>query len=137
MPALSIEFFLVSRSFTFWQILGVNEANLANAGSGSHGLFAFAGVLSIAAPFAKPFVQHPQSRWLNAAPLGYLVLAAVALLWRISRGSGSSGVDPELAQGVAREVASAMWDALSLGAGAYLLVAAAAFLAFKAIKSRA
>jgi hypothetical protein len=131
-PAFGIDFFLISRSFTFWQILGLNEAALSNGSSGDHGLFALIGLLAIAAPFATPFVQHPRARLLNAAPLGYLVVALLALAWRISSAFDGPGGSAEIPGEVAREIASAAWEAVSIGLGTYVLVAAAGFLALKA-----
>jgi hypothetical protein len=137
LPALSVEFFLVARSFTFWEILGLNVANLANGATSDHGLFAFLGILAIAAPFARPFVVHPQSRWLNAAPLGYLVLALLSFVWRINSAFDGQPASSELARGVAREMASAVWEAISIGAGVYVLLAASIFLAYKAVRASA
>jgi hypothetical protein len=126
----------VSRSFTFWQVLGLNEANLSNPSGGDHGLFSLIGLLAIAAPFAVPFVSHARARLLNAAPLAYLLAAVLGLLWRINSVSGSAGGNSEIARGMAREVASAAWEAVSIGFGTYVLVLTSAFLAYQAHKSR-
>ena len=136
LPIASIEFFLVSRSFTFWQILGINEAALSNPSASDHGLFALIGLVAIAAPFAVPFVQHPRAKMLNAGPLAYLVVAILGLVWRASSAAGQAGANSEIARGMAREVASAAWEALSIGIGAYVLIAATGFLAYQAYKSR-
>jgi hypothetical protein len=137
MSAFSVEFFLVSRSFTFWQILGISEATLSNPAASDHGFFALIGLVAIAAPFAVPFVGHPRAKLLNAAPLAYIVAAIVGLLWRINSASGSAGGNSDFARGMAREVASAAWEALSIGLGTYVLIAATGFLAYQAYKSRA
>lgn len=137
LPAAGIDFLFVSRSFTFWQILGLNGANLADPSASSHGLFALIGILAIALPFAVPFVSHPRAKLLNAAPLAYLVLAILGLAWRVNSASGSAGGNSEIARGMAREIASAAWDAISIGSGTYLLIAATGFLAYQAYKSRA
>lgn len=137
LPAASIDFLFVSRSFTFWQILGLNGANLADPSATSHGLFSLLGVAAIAMPFAVPFVSHPRAKLLNAAPLAYLVLAILSLLWKINSASSGTGGNSEIARGMAREMASAAWDAISIGSGTYLLIAAAGFLAYQAYKSRA
>jgi hypothetical protein len=127
LPAVNITFFTESRSFTFWEILGLDLQNPFNI-TGSHGLFGMLGLLAIAAPFARPFVAHPKASWLNALPLAFVVLAVLRLLYTISRAAGNVGAN--------REVTSFVQDLISLGSGAYILVAAGAFLAFLAFKGR-
>jgi len=127
LPAVNITLFTESRSFTFWEILGLNLENPFNM-TGSHGLFGLLGVLAIAAPFARPFVVHPKASWLNALPLAFVVLAVLRLLYTINRAAGNVGAN--------REVTSFVRDLISLGSGAYILVAAGAFLAFLAVKGR-
>lgn len=136
LPAAGIDFLFVSRSFSFWQILGLDGANLADPSAGSHGLFSLVGLLAIAMPFAAPFVPHPRAKLLNAAPLAYLVMAVLGLIWRISSASTGGSASSEIARGMAREIASAAWDAISIGVGTYILLAATGFLAYQAYKSR-
>jgi hypothetical protein len=78
-----------------------------NMANGSHGLVA------IAAPFAVPFLQHPQAKYLNAMLLAYLVGLQPSLreVW--------AGADA--ADGVFKE----MMRAISIGLGMYVLLAAA------------
>jgi hypothetical protein len=135
LPAIGIDFFLVSRSFTFWEVLGLDGANLANGVTSDHGLFALLGILAIAAPFARPFLSHTRARWLNAGPLAYLLVSILWLVWRIN--SAFDGPASAFGQEVAREMASAIWDTLSLSAGAYVLLAASLFLAFTAVRRTA
>jgi hypothetical protein len=127
LPAVSITFFTESRSFTFWEILGLDLQNPFNL-TGSHGLFGLIGLLAIAAPFARPFVVHPQASWLNAVPLAFVVLAVLRLVYTISRAAGNVGAN--------REVSSFVQELISLGSGAYVLVIAGAFLAFLAYRGR-
>jgi len=68
-------------SFSFWELLGVdfnNPATIANGG-GDHGLFSLLGLLAIAAPFAAPFLRIAWAKYLNAAPLAYLIIALMAI----------------------------------------------------------
>jgi hypothetical protein len=76
-PAASLAGGLVpGSSFTFWDLLGVDFNPQTFAGLGiNHGLFAFIGLLAIAAPFAAPFIKAAWSKYLNAAPIAYIVLA--------------------------------------------------------------
>ena len=92
------------------------------------GLFGLLGLLAIAAPFARPFVVHPKASWLNALPLAFVVLAVLRLLYTINRAAGNVGAN--------REVTSFVQDLISLGSGAYILIAAGAFLAFRAFRGR-
>jgi hypothetical protein len=127
LPAVSITFFTESRSFTFWEILGLNLQNPFNL-IGSHGLFGLLGLLAIAAPFARPFVSHRKAPWLNALPLGFVVLAVARLVYDINRAAGNAGAN--------REVGEFVRELISLGSGAYVLIIAGAFLAFRAFRGR-
>jgi hypothetical protein len=127
LPAITITFFTESRSFTFWEILGLNLQNPFNL-TGSHGLFGLIGLLAIAAPFARPFVVHPKASWLNALPLAFVVLAVGRLLYNINRAAGNVGAN--------EEVTSFVQDLISLGSGGYVLIAAGAFLAYQALRSK-
>jgi hypothetical protein len=127
LPAVNITFFTESRSFTFWEILGLNLQNPFNL-TGSHGLFGLLGLVAIAAPFARPFVVHPKSSWLNALPLAFVLLAVMRLVYTINRAAGNVGAN--------REVTSFVQDLISLGSGAYILVIAGAFLAILAFRGR-
>lgn len=124
LPAVSIESFVTNESLTFWQLLARDLRDPLNL-PGGHGLWAFIGLLAIAAPAAAPFAQHPHARYLNAAPLVYLLLAALKLRWDISRVFD----DPEISK--------AFLDAISFGIGAWVLGLAALFLAAHAFRTRA
>jgi hypothetical protein len=65
-------------SFTFWNLIGTDFKNLESvANGGNHGLFSFLGLLAIAAPFAVPFLRASWSKYLNAAPLAYVVIGLI------------------------------------------------------------
>jgi len=69
-------------SLTFWNLLGVSFNNLETIlrGGSDHGVFAFLGLIAIAAPFAAPFLRSIDwSKYLNAAPLAYLVVASIGV----------------------------------------------------------
>jgi hypothetical protein len=65
-----------------------------------------------------------------------LTRSSRALLSQLTDGLVCVGANSEIARGMAREVASAAWEALSIGIGAYILIAATGFLAYQARKSR-
>jgi hypothetical protein len=67
-------------SYTFWNLIGIDFRNLDSlATGGSHGFFSLIGLIAIAVPFAVPFVHATWSKYLNAAPLGYIVLGLVIM----------------------------------------------------------
>jgi hypothetical protein len=126
LPALTFTIFTESRSFTFWEILGLNLRDPFNV-TGAHGLFGLIGLVAIAAPFARPFVVHPRAHLLNALPLFYVVAAVLRLIYTISRAAGNVGAS--------REVSSFVQEIVSLGSGGYVLILAGAFLAYRSWRS--
>jgi hypothetical protein len=138
LPALSISIFGVSRSFTFWDLLGASFGRQGLA-ERNHGLWALVGLVVLVGPIAAPFLRHPRARLLNAAPLGFLVLTAVKVRWGISSavsdlGAAADQVPPEmrrLASEMARTAAQSISSAISLGWGAYVMAVAAIVLALQ------
>ena len=127
LPAVTITFFTESRSFTFWEILGLNFENPFNL-TGSHGLFGLIGVLAIAAPIARPFIVHPKAAWLNAAPIAFVLLTVARLYYNVNQATGNLGANAE--------VTSFVRELVSLGSGAYVLLIVGAFLAFRAARGQ-
>lgn len=67
-------------SFSFWALLGLDLKNPESVAlGGSHGLFSFLGLLAIAAPFAVPFLRAAWAKYLNAAPLVYIVIGLIVI----------------------------------------------------------
>jgi hypothetical protein len=68
-------------TFTFWNLLGINFNNLENIanGGGSHGLLSFLGLIAIAVPFVAPFLRTSWSKYLNAAPLVFIVIGLITI----------------------------------------------------------
>ena len=140
LPAVKLEFFLLNRSFTFWEYLAMSVTN-PQSPTGSRGLLGLLGMLCIVAPVARPFIQHAKAKFLNAAPLAFIVVAPLLVYWRIAGGIGPIGEPETLAElqrGVQREAAKAMLDSLSPSwFGAIVLVLSAVYLASKAFKREA
>ena len=141
LPAVNLDFFLLNRSFTFWEYLAMSLNN-PQSPTGSRGILGLLGLLCIVAPVARPFVQHAKAKYLNAAPLAFILVAPLMIYWRLAGGIGGSSAEPqtlaELQAGVQREAAKAMLDSLSISwFGAIVLVIPAAFLAMKAFKKDA
>jgi hypothetical protein len=114
LTAVSWTVFVGAKTFTFWELLGVDLSNPLNLGASSHGLFGMIGLLAIAAPVAAPFVRHPQANYLNALPLAYLVIAFLK---------------------IRSDLKEAM-EVLRFGPGIYLLFLAGLVLAWHAYQSR-
>lgn len=145
LPAVTFSMFRVSSSFSAWDVLGRNLGQPSAATS--HGFFALLGLVAIAAPFAGPFLRHPRARLLNAAPLAYLLLAAGKISWGIRAAAdaanqmgraGTAMLGPEM-QGyvdkMTKAAVASMMNAISLGFGLYVLIAAAVVLAAQAFRS--
>ncbi len=78
LPAATVAGGMVaSLSYSFWNLLGVDFGNpmMAMGGGSDHGIFSFIGIAAILAPFIAPFIRVAWSRYLNAAPLGYILIA--------------------------------------------------------------
>src|SRR5712692_3666950 len=71
------------------RVLG-NIGHGLGLGPSSHGLFAFLGLLAIVAPFAAPFIRLPWSKYLNAAPLGFLLLSVPKFWWDARQAVGGA-----------------------------------------------
>jgi hypothetical protein len=68
-------------SLTFWGLLGTdfNDPRQIVAVGNNHGWFAIIGLAALAVPFAAPFVRTAWSRYLNAAPFAYVLIALIAI----------------------------------------------------------
>lgn len=86
MPALTIgqNFSPAPRSFTLWDLVGLDPNTSLEATPANHGLFALLGLLAIAAPFAAPFLRNPKAKFLYATPLVYLVTAVFVICYDLN-----------------------------------------------------
>jgi hypothetical protein len=126
-PALTIGEGLsnASKSFTFWDLVGLDPNTNIVTTPASHGLFGLLGLLAIAAPFGSPFMRNPKARYLYAMPLGYLVIAVFVILSDFNTFFG--------------HIYSSLADAMkvlsfSFGYGTYVLVITSLFLAARVLK---
>jgi hypothetical protein len=115
----------VSGSFTFWHLVGLDPHTDILSASASHGLFGLLGLLSIAAPFARPFVRHPKAGYLYAMPLGFLVIAVLVI--RSSLNTFFEQMGGSLAE-------ASQLVKFSFGLGAYVLAATSVYLAWLVFK---
>jgi hypothetical protein len=119
-PGYKLELgFLGSETFSLWQFLGLD---LQQAGSIEihHGLWALIGLVCISTPFIAPFVKDPRARFANALPLGYSLIAIFAQRSSIIKLVSLSGVDAS--------------SVLSMQIGSYLVLAAGAVIAWRAVQ---
>ena len=138
LPAVKVEFLLLNRSFTFWEFLAMDMTN-PNSPTGSRGLIGLLGMLCLVAPVVRPFVRHAKARYLNAAPLAFIVVGFLLVYWRLSRGAGDVGEDAtiaEMAAGIAREMGKAFLDSMSISPAVVVMLGAAAFLAYLGLKEK-
>jgi hypothetical protein len=126
-PALTLreDISNVSKSFTFWDLVGLDPNTNIVTTPASHGLFGLLGLLAIAAPFGSPFMRNPKARYLYAMPLGYLVIAVFVILSDFNTFFG--------------HIYSSLADAMkvlsfSFGYGTYVLVITSLFLAARVLK---
>lgn len=122
LPAATVSLgFAGSMSFTFWNLLGIDLSNpmtLAE-GTANHGALALLGLVAIAVPFAVPFVKTPWSKYMNAAPLAFTLLAVATLYMQVHK-----ALTP--VQGLGIDVPNPFswsWGIFVLGLGALVLAA--------------
>ena len=138
LPFVKIEFFLLNRTLTFWDFLALDMAN-PQSPTGSRGLIGLLGMLCLVAPVARPFVQHAKARFLNAAPLAFVLAAYLLFYVRFSGGADDVGDNATLAEmtaGLQREAARALLESMSISAAAIVLVGAAGYLAFLGLREK-
>ncbi len=121
MPAASVEGGPLTMSFTFWQLLGIDFNNPQSllAGGSDRGIFGLLGLLCIAAPFAAPFLKVPWARYLNAAPLAFVIVGVIAFRMNVSKVFGDMA-----AAGIPNPF-SWSWGIFVLGLAALVLAAGA------------
>ena len=152
--AVSIDFLGQRASATFYDFLGVlnnpeNGLAALEGRSASAGFYGFIAIVALFAPLLPHFVKS-QKLWLAyCAPGAWMVLAAVIGWWKIRSAmsgatsgaaefgggfGGGGGELQELASGMAREFMNELWNAISIGFGAYLSLAAALYLVYVGVR---
>lgn len=112
-------------SYSFWKLIGIDFNDLQSlATGGSHGFFSLIGLIAIAVPFAAPFVRAKWSKYLNAAPLGYIVLGLIIMFGK------EHSAFKEIVQNAGMNPFS--WSVMTL-----VLLIVAAVLAYEAVKKPA
>jgi len=145
--AVSIDFLGQRQSATFYDFLAVlnnpqNGLAALEGRSASAGLYGFLAIVALFAPLLPHFVKNRRLWLAYCAPGAWMVLAGVFGWWKIrsamseatSAGGLGGGELQELTSGMAREFMNELWNAISIGFGAYLAAAAAIYLAFAGIR---
>lgn len=123
-------------TFTFWQVLGyINSgaeslARRATGGGAGVGIYGIVALAALAGPFVHHFWKERKAHLGALLPL----LLMLFVLWRVFGGLGDAGSDSMAMFGeegaqMAREFRREMRNAVSLGLGFYVSIAAAIYFA--------
>jgi hypothetical protein len=124
-PAMSVGMMGISvMSYTFWNLTGADMGGMGGLTS-SLGFWSLIGFLAIAAPFAAPFLKMAWAKYLNAAPLGFILLTMIKLWWSFHSAMGG-------ANGMLGGAAPSFFDIFSIAWGFYILLLASLALASQA-----
>lgn len=142
LAAVSIEFFGERQSATFYDYLRIlnnpqNGLVALQGGRTGTGLYGFLAIAALLAPLL-PHIVSGRKLWLAyCAPAAFMVLAGVTGWWKLRAatseatsavGSFGGGELQQMASGMAREFMNEIWNAISIGMGAYVAAAAALYL---------
>jgi hypothetical protein len=131
LPAVKIGGF-VSRALSGWDAIGLDPQTQMPT---DHGILSLIAILCLLAPAAVPFLKQTWARWLNTAPLAFLVLAAISVGSTIHSATAAVGNMGEELGGVAgRQMAGQFGPSYSVGVGVYLAMICAVYLATRAFK---
>lgn len=123
-PALTVGMMgITALSFTFWNLTGMEVGGMGGATS-SIGFWSLIGFAAVFAPFAVPFLKVAWAKFLNAAPLGFVLLTLIKIWWSYHSamsGAGMGGAAPSF------------FDLFSFGWGFYILLLASLALASQVI----
>jgi hypothetical protein len=121
--------------FSFWRVLAfINSGNALEGlatlqGNGSAGFYGLLAFTSLAGPFMSYFWKDKRAMLGGVLPLFFMLL--VALLVRNALVSMTGGAPSELMD----EARSEIMKQISVGAGAYISILAAVYLAFTSVKN--
>jgi hypothetical protein len=122
----------VSRALSGWDAIGLNPETQMTT---DHGLLSVLAILCLFAPAAVPFLKQAWAGWLNAAPAAFLLLACIAVGSQLHSAASAAGrMGEELGGAAGREMVGQFGPTYSLGAGAYLALICAIYLATRAFK---
>jgi hypothetical protein len=112
MPAVAFKTPVFDKSFTFWEMLGLDLTTTLM----SHGFFSFLAICAMAAPFTVPFIRDQRARWLYAAPLVATLVGTIAIV------SAVHDAIREVQGFAGRALTREMGQMFSIRLGVYLLI---------------
>lgn len=122
-----------SRALSGWDAIGLNPQTQMTT---DHGLLSVLGLIFVLAPIVPPFLKQVWAKWLNAAPLAFAVLACITVGSQMhSAASAVGNMGQELGGAAGREMANQFGPVYSLGAGAYIALLCAIYLASLAFRN--
>jgi hypothetical protein len=135
LPNLEMGNAYTSRRVNGWDAIGLDPNTMM---TNDHGLLSLLAVLCLLAPFGVPFLRQRWSRWLNAAPLAFVVLAVFTITTEIhSIGSAASGqMGAILGREAARAMSRAVSGMFSMSFGGYGVVLCSIYLLTRALQRR-
>jgi hypothetical protein len=140
LPVVSVSVVIVSKGFTFWDITGFDFNNPLSfmGGASSIGLWGLLGLIAVFSPVVAPFLKNPKAKLANLLPLVFIAATCLKIWWDVSSAAAevNKSAGNSIFGGPPVSPMKEMMDALSLGVGAYVLVAAALVLAAMAFTSR-
>jgi hypothetical protein len=122
-PALAVGAMgITALSYTFWNVAGM-EAGMGGPSS-SMGFWSLIGFVAVFAPFAVPFLKMAWAKYLNAAPLAFVLLTLIKVWWSYHSALSNAGMVGAGTPG--------FFDFFSLAWGFYILLLASLALASQA-----
>lgn len=133
LSAVSMQEVFGKSTLTFWQILGLLNANnalevLTQGQNGlSAGMYGFAAIVCLAGPFLRFVWKDKRASLGGLLPLLFMLIVGIMVRSALNSATGGAAEGP-LAE-VQRQAQDEMMKAISLGAGTYLSLLAALYLA--------
>ncbi|WP_263376049.1 hypothetical protein [Granulicella aggregans] len=124
----------VSRALSGWDAIGLGpQTQMTN----DRGFLSLLAIVCLLAPLAIPFLKQTWARWLNAAPVAFLLVACIVVDSQMhSAASAAGNMGEELGGAAGREMAGQFGLTYSLAVGAYLALICAIYLLTRAFKGK-
>lgn len=146
LPAVTVTVMAaIKQSATMFDVLrlansGASLESFGQLGGGSSGLYGVLCVLAMFAPLLPAFVKHKYAPFAYFAPLAFLALVGLTIYLKVNsmasdardgmRAFGGNRMD-EMADAMVQQI----MNAISIGVGTYVSLAAAAYLAWRGVQA--
>jgi hypothetical protein len=132
LPNATIGF--INRSLTGWDLIGLDVNTLS---TNAHGFLSLLCVLCLFAPLAVPFLKQWWSRWLYAAPLGFMIFALIAVYFQIENAGHAAreSAGDLFGADAAREMTNQVAAMFHIGMGVFVVAICALYLASRSLKT--